>query len=123
MFRPNVADDRAWVLDQKQDLFELRPGISPCAAACRRNRIEFRNDLGAALDVIGNDPDLTQRLAVAIGRRYRHGPTEEAVPLSDIAGADAVKLKRNRLIAELGHEPAHRAGEAQSCSVAPAHVL
>jgi hypothetical protein len=120
---PDVTDDGARVLHQKQHLFELAARVPPRAADPGGRGVELTGDLLAPFDVVRDDGDGAQRVAVRVGCRDFGGAAEESVTAADICGPQTVHIKPHRVGTKLRDDPADGAREAQTRPVAPAHVL
>ena len=119
----DATGDHAGPLDQEDDLLEHPARIAPGAAQLGGRVVEAGHDLGPAVVVARHHRHGPQRGAVVRGRPDRRRAAQEAVPLADVPGREAVQLEGHGALVDLGHDPAHRPGEAQARAVAPAHGL
>ena len=119
----DAAGDHAGPLDEEHDLLEHPERIAPGAPHLAGGRVEVGDDLGPAVLVARDHGHGPQDRVVVRRRADRGRAAEEAMPLADVPGRQAVQLEGHGALVDLGHDPANRPGEAQAGAVAPAHGL
>ena len=110
-----LEDDRA--LDEEDHLLDDPGRVTPAADA-----VQALEDLAPAFLLLRLDARGPQRLDVGIGLGQLDLVTGEAVTVGQVPGLDAGHLEPDRLLVELGAEPADGPREAQAVLL-PDHRL